>query len=411
MSFLRTASPLALCALLVACLPIDRPVKEDDSPKEQKTAAPAEAQSFAGKWKREDTGAEFEVEDDGTTAKGKLVPGTYVWKEGDDKGQEIFAAYTFELGRKGKGLEGKAKFVFKGEEQAYESKWSVTLSGAQLKARIEELSFDDAGKVAERKMVDKTFAFEAAAAPAAAAPAAGGYKLDLATMVQAPPLLPIGEDAAVGMKIVMSTQAGGQTMAHELAIVGEDGDAWRVESNQGLSAYAAMSPDAKDMVMGLTVEKKGGKVTRAVLGKRGEAGKEIKVMAYTPPPQGEAPQGEDTEVETPAGKFSAKLFKTEVQGNTYKSWMGVDGEVEGVLLKTEGPQGGKALKETPSTQSLDLGESVEARKCAYDNGDELWTSTHAVVKALGAGMVKSVAGGATVELKKVATDAKPELKW
>ena len=39
--------------------------------------------------------------------------------------------------------------------------------------------------------------------------------------------------------------------------------------------------------------------------------------------------------------------------------MGREGEVEGVLLKSVGPDGkGKALESEPETQSLDLGETI-----------------------------------------------------
>ena len=399
-------APLALWG----CLPVSNPTDPDPEPEEQ-TQPEDGASLFAGKWKREDNGATFEVEDDGTTVTGSLVEGTYVWADGDEKGEEIFSKYEFELARKGGKLEGQATFVFKGEEDALKSNWVVTRSGDTLKAKVEEISFDDAGKESGRKQVEKTFAFEAAQAAVAAAPQAGAYKLDLTTMVQAPPLVMVGEDAQVGFKVEIETTAGGNTSKHTLAVVGEGEGVWHLETSQGMANYASMSPDAKDMLMGLVVEKDGGKVTKAVLGKRGEAGKEIKVVAYNAPPPGEAPEGEDVEVEVPAGTYPAKLYVTEVGGKTYKSWSGVEGDVEGVPLKTEGPQGGYALKEPPSMETLDLGESVEVKKCVYDNGDEWMWSDNEVIKSLAARMALMKTSASVMKVTMVATGAEAELKW
>ncbi|HBP20600.1 MAG TPA: hypothetical protein DEA08_22775, partial [Planctomycetes bacterium] len=50
----------------------------------------------------------------------------------------------------------------------------------------------------------------------------GAPAMDLTKMVQAPPMIMVGEGAAVGMKI--GVKSGANT--HALAIVGEDGDQW-----------------------------------------------------------------------------------------------------------------------------------------------------------------------------------------
>jgi hypothetical protein len=408
-SLRRALSVLAFSLLLYGCLPASVPLEEEEQPAEETAPAP-EATSFAGKWKREDTGAVFEVEDAAGTVTGKLVEGSWVWKDGEEKGQEIFSKYTFKLTLKAGTLKGKATFAFNGEEETYDSKWAVNLEGTTLKAKVEELEFDDDGKVAKRTTVKKSFVFEPTAAPAAA-PAAGGYKLDLTTMVQAPGFVLIGEDAAVGMKVKMETVAGGTTTAYATAIVGEDGDHWHVETDMGISAYASMSPDAKDMLIGMIVEKEGGKVTKAVLGKRGEAGKDIKVMAYTPTKPAEAPEGEAMELEVPAGTYASKLYTNEVQGKTYKSWVGTEGETEGVMLKYEAPDGtGKELSSI-AMEDVDLGVSVEAKKLVYDNKEEMWMTTNVVVKTLAGGLLKSSAATYSMQVKTVAEDAAAELKW
>ena len=94
------------------------------------------------------------------------------------------------------------------------------------------------------------------------------------------------------------------------------------------------------------------------------------------------------------------------------SYVGTEGDAEGVLLKIEGGAAAKALKEAPKSTSLELGSvKVEVKQASYDNGDEVWTSTHALIKALNYGMVKSKSKYATLEVKSAATDAKPKLSW
>jgi len=237
-------------------------------------------------------------------------------------------------------------------------------------------------------------------------PAAGGG-MDLTKMVQAPPIVPVGEGAAVGMMV--KVKAGANT--HSLAIVAEDGDQWLMETDQNLAAYG---DSAKDQLMGLWVDKKTGKVNKAVLGKKGEAGKEIKVVQYQMPEQKDAPAGEDTEVKLKmGGPYPAKLVTMEIANvGTTKSWSGTEGELENVMLKSESPSGSYELKEMPKTESVDCGgTSIEVTQLVYDNGLELHRTENAVIKALAGGSYKTKTSGSETMVTMIATDAKPELKW
>lgn len=235
----------------------------------------------------------------------------------------------------------------------------------------------------------------------------GAPAMDLTKMVQAPPIVPVGEGAAVGMMI--KVKAGANT--HGLAIVAEDGDQWLMETDQNLAAYG---DSAKDQLMGLWVDKKTGKVNKAVLGKKGEAGKEIKVVQYQMPEQKDAPAGEDTEVKLKmGGPYPAKLITMEIANvGTTKSWSGTEGELENVMLKSESPSGSYELKEMPKTESVDCGgTSIEVTQLVYDNGLELHRTENDVIKALAGGSYKTKTSGSETMVTMIATDAKPELKW
>lgn len=406
MTAARTSCFLTL-ALVAAwgCTSVD---VEPDKDKEEQPAAEAETEiSYAGVWKRPDTGAVFEVKDDGQVVKGTLKKGTWLWVEEGYADEELFESFTFRLERDGDNLTGKAAFRFP-DSQRYASEWTVSLSGEgdTLTAVVEELEIGDDEKVASRTKIKKTFAFEPATPRAPPTVAHGAADQDMTAAIKAPGQLILAEGVEIGFRVEIETRVAGHVMKHFLAVVGEEGDQWRVESTEGLSVYGA-----KDSIMGLLVEKESGKVTRAVLGKAGEAGKELQIAPMTAAGPGGA-AGEEVDVETPAGTFPALLTTTMAGDKAYKSWVGREGDLEGVLLKFEGPGGkGKALKTEPETQSLDLGETVEARRCTYDNGDEVWHSSDEIVKALAFGTVRYKAGGVVREVKAISSQAKPQLTW
>ncbi|MBL4847862.1 MAG: hypothetical protein JKY65_20290 [Planctomycetes bacterium] len=231
----------------------------------------------------------------------------------------------------------------------------------------------------------------------------GGAGMDLTKMVQVYGPKAYGDKAAVGMKVTSESKAGGTTSTWTIAIVGEDGDNWLVESSQETMAYG------KDSLVGMVVQKSDGKVLSAVVGKKGEAGKEIKVNNTMP---GKAPAGGKTpatvDCKIALGTFKAYLSDA---GGT-KTWIGSEGDMMGVMLKVEAAAGGKELKEKPSMVDVDLGgTSVKCRKLVWDNGDVMMMTEHDAVKALAYGMVKNSTKQYSSGVTAVSMDAKPELKW
>ncbi|MCE9584960.1 MAG: hypothetical protein K8T20_20910 [Planctomycetes bacterium] len=71
----------------------------------------------------------------------------------------------------------------------------------------------------------------------------------------------------------MSMMGGAMKSSYRMACVGIEGDTVWIESNQ----MTAMDPTKKDMVILYGVDKKTRMVTKALLGKAGEAGKELKI--------------------------------------------------------------------------------------------------------------------------------------
>ncbi|MGE0708424.1 MAG: hypothetical protein AB7N76_19115 [Planctomycetota bacterium] len=239
----------------------------------------------------------------------------------------------------------------------------------------------------------------------------GAPAMDLSTMIQVPGYMMLGEGAAVGQKVALTSKGQGYSNSYMVAIVGEDGDNWKVESTMMTAAYGEQG---KDQLVGMVVDKKTGKVSKAVVGKKGEKGKDVKITPMDPPKKGEAAEGEDTEVKLAmGGPYPAKLYTQDIPNvGKVKTWSGTDGELKGVMLKTESPNSKCELKEMPKKGSADVGGSkVEFTTLVYDDGHETSTSDHPAIKAINYGMFKNKQAGNTTEVTAVASDAKPELKW
>jgi hypothetical protein len=229
----------------------------------------------------------------------------------------------------------------------------------------------------------------------------GATASDPTAYAQAPGTVSI-KAGAVGYMIANKTVGTGYENTGSVAIVGETGDSWLVET-------ASSASDG--YLMGLTVSKEDGKVTAAVMGKAGEAGKEIKVMAATATPAG--PDGVAEEVTIGIGSFAS----TKVVTDYGTSWSGTEGELAGIMLKYESKDATYELAKMPEAGNTDLGgTSVKIVKLVYSNDSEYWRTANAVVSALatagdGVGTVKTVMAGMTIELTAVKTDAAPQLKW
>lgn len=197
------------------------------------------------------------------------------------------------------------------------------------------------------------------------------------------------------------------------AVVAETDSAWIVEHYNAALAFQPAA-DKEDYLLGLTVNKADGKVTKAVLGKKGEAGVEVKIMAASGSTAGDAPKGTPTEVALGlGGPFPAMV--TEISGT--KTWTGTEGELEGVMLKRESAAGASELKELPSAVEVDAnGTKIKATKLVYTDGTEMWLTADPVVATFfgygpGKGQAKAVNAAGTATVTKVGTDAAPELLW
>ncbi|MBX3467662.1 MAG: hypothetical protein KF878_12325 [Planctomycetes bacterium] len=247
---------------------------------------------------------------------------------------------------------------------------------------------------------------------------AQGGGMDPTQFVQAPGRVPVASDAKLGWMAERTTQASGQTLVESYALVGEDGDAWLVESKSPtIDAMAASFPDLKGALLGLTVRKADGVVTKAVLGKPGEAGKEVKIA-----PAGDAAgapaEGTADRVSIGLGTFDA----TKHTHGEVTTWVGSAGATQGVLLKSQGSGQDYELAEMPSKATKDVnGVSVNVTGLSYTNGLKLWMTDHQIIAAIlggGAdasgkrvGMYRMESGGTVTEVTGLATDAKPQLKW
>lgn len=242
--------------------------------------------------------------------------------------------------------------------------------------------------------------------------------MDPTEFVQAPGKVPLGPDVKVGWMAERTTQASGQTMVESYAIVGEDGDSWRVESSSPvISAMASSFPQLQGALLALTVRKSDGVVTKALLQKPGEAGKPVKITEaadMTPPT---AAEGAPEQVTIGAGTFASKKH---TQGGT-SAWVGTEGDTKGVLLKVEGDQTFE-LTEAPKKATVDLnGTQVETIEASYTNGMKMTLTPHPVIAQIfgsglkdgeqPVGLFGMEVNGMSMTVTAVKTDAAARLTW
>jgi hypothetical protein len=243
--------------------------------------------------------------------------------------------------------------------------------------------------------------------------------MDPTQFVQAPGRIGISQDGKVGWMAGRKISGNNQNLNESYAIVGEAGDSFQVEAQTPtIDAMAASMPAVKGMIMGLTVRKADGVVTKAVLGKPGEAGKEIKIVAAGEAPAATAPQGTDERVTIGIGTFDAKKMTS--SGTT--TWVGTSGDVQNVLLKSSGNGQDYELAEMPKKETKDVnGVSVQVTSLSYSNGMKMSMTDNQVIACffpggVGAdgkklGMFRLESGGSVMEVNAVKTDAAAQLKW
>ena len=331
-----------------------------------------EAGEYSGLWTREgEGGLQLHVNDDGDKVTGEMVQG------------EGFAAYSIDLARRpldGK-LSGKARFeLAEMPGKTFENEWLVAREGSALRVECDEMEIDlDTGEVFERKPGGMTFAFAQGASPT---PAGGGDAggdaggagaapaIDMSAYVTPLPTYKhyLAEGIAVGqwIEVETATEVSGvppqPATRQRTAVVGETSDAWILEQDNQVNQ--------KDTLLAVFVDKESGRTLKAYVGTRGKEAKEKEVPPLQEQPT-EGLEGEDVEVTVEAGTFAAKYY--EVQGS--KSWTGVEGDAEGVLLKSEHSAGGDELKQLDAGASYSAaGTDYPCKHLVYTSGNEMWFS-------------------------------------
>lgn len=228
--------------------------------------------------------------------------------------------------------------------------------------------------------------------------------------VQAPGTIRLGEGSRVGYAIEVETRANGNTSRTLTAIIGDTGEAWRIETNQIVNAM----PQLEGVLLALEVRKSDGKVLKALAGKPGGALREVKVGSVYPSP--EIPEGTEVEVtlSTPVGgPHKAKMI--EFNGN--KSYSGLEGELKGIALKYDAPQGSYELLALPETGVFEIsGVEISATKLKLSNGSAFTLTKDPVAVALqpyseGVGMLGLTTAGYTFRAITIVDDRPPALTW
>jgi hypothetical protein len=334
--------------------------QQDDSSQDEEAPQAASGEGFAGKWTREDNGAVFEVEDDGTTVSGKLV-------DGKQEYLDYFESYSFALERDGAGLKGVASFVFKdAPDETVETKWEISRDGDQgLVGELEYLNYDDDGIETSRGVDKKVFTMEAAAA----APAAAAYTppaVDMSAYVAVMPTYKhvLHEGLAVGHWSEVRMEAGGQKSVTRTGCVGETDSEWIIEFDNQMNQ--------KDLMLAVFVDKETGNATKAFVGKRGKKGKAKDVPPQPTPVEGDAPEAEEEEIEVGAGTYEARKY----ENSGITSWSGIDGDAEGVLLKMKGANIEEELLELEMTELEVSGTNFPCKRLKYKaNMGEMWQAS------------------------------------
>lgn len=392
---MRSRTPLLCLALVAAGCSLPSPaVVPGPGPEEKKepeAQEPAAAESLAGTWTRQgESKVAFAVTDDGTTVKGERTSG----------GDDVYRSYAFELRRSGGSLAGKATLgLVDVPDRTYEVAWKdVKLEGGVIKVKGQEIIFDEkSDDVARLDPIDVTFDFAPAAPAAPEVPAAPA--MDMSQFV---PVFPsykhlLGDDAAVGQWADVELQTAAGKSVTRTAIVGEASDGWFLEMDNQMND--------KDLVIAVLVDKATGEPKKAWVGKRGKEGKE---KAVPPPPaqtSGEAPQEAEEEVTVKAGTFKAKKYTT----GGASSWMGIEGDAEGVPLKSASAQANEELSALEKVTVDVGGTSFEAKHLTYDSGREVWVAIgkQPHLKA----SLRMKASGMEQRLVAQGEDAKPQLEY
>ena len=243
------------------------------------------------------------------------------------------------------------------------------------------------------------------------APAAA-QEIDVTTLVTAPGHVKLGPGAKVGYSVTQTFTGSGIEQRNAYAIVGEDADTFWVEhTGPRITALATTLPELEGAWMGLVVRKADGVVVEAWLGQPGQPLRSIGVAEAHPAP--EPPPAKEGSIELPFGRVTVMIQR----GPKGTEWIGLEGDLEGVLVKRAGPDGeGYELTAPPVEGERKLGEETLAtRTLTYSNGQEIVLTDDPVIDAFfptgAGGMLSLRAGGIEIAVSARGTDAQPQLDW
>jgi hypothetical protein len=199
-----------------------------------------------------------------------------------------------------------------------------------------------------------------------------------------------------------SASAAGKVSRTRVAVVGETGDTLQLEESGDASL---------GFIEGLTVAKADGKIAQAVAGKKGEAGRPIKI-GPAPTPPAAPPTGTDESVTVPAGTYAATKTVISGQLSDTSIWVAKEGDAQGLTVKWSDDMAGTRELKTLAKEDLTVaGKPVPTTHATFSDGSEEWWVRGLPVPFVahdGLALVKSIRAGNTYEAT-WGDDAKAEL--
>lgn len=228
------------------------------------------------------------------------------------------------------------------------------------------------------------------------------------SMMAMSPMIGFPKDGA-GVKEglwVTRTSSGAAKNTEKWAVVGDAGDSvWIEYQGTGTQGF----------IQGLIVKKADGVVTKAVAGKKGEKGKDIKIFTLPATKAGEPPPTTDEDCAVKAGSFKSKKMVLKMGETTNTTWSGVDGDTAGVMLKSSDGKNDYELTAIASEEVQVGGKATKVKHLTYSNGWEYWTAPDVQAPfvsygGVGGTQVKTVMMGNT-SVADWGEGAKAELDW
>ncbi len=224
----------------------------------------------------------------------------------------------------------------------------------------------------------------------------------------APPVFPIPRDLSVGRWAETTTTLDdGTSSTRRVAAVGRDPQRrWQIE----------LTDSADDHALALLV-RSNGTVVHAWAGRPGGALREVPLAPRSLAASPRRPPPLEDEVidtiTTGAGRLRCRKESAVATGVAAVSWIGLDGDARGVLVRTTGPTGGGHELASLKRRSLEVevdGASYPCLVAAYDNGAERWVAERPPPLA---GEVLRLVDPAvlTLALTGAGDDARPTLTW